>query len=46
MKSFYNFMNQSDSPTIWIAQWCHDFMINTCKGLSDEEVSEKLDKAN
>lgn len=44
MRAFYRFMNQNDYPTVWIAQWCHDFMMNTCKGLSSEEVNVKLDK--
>lgn len=44
MKAFYKFMNQNDMPTIWIAQWCHDFMVNTCKGLSSDEVNIRLDK--
>jgi len=44
MKAFYKFMNQNDYPTVWIAQWCHDFMINTCKGKSSEEINDLLDK--
>lgn len=29
---------------MWIAQWCHDFMINTCKGMTSEDVNIILDK--
>jgi len=44
MKAFYKFMNQTDSPTVWIAQWCNDFMINTCKSMDSKTVNQMLDK--
>jgi len=29
---------------VWIAQWCNDFMINTCKSMDSKTVNLMLDK--